>query len=49
MKQLGHSARAFHRNLKLSLIKAGLAGSESIGLTNVAEALQYQPRVQSES
>ena len=45
MKQLNLSARAFHRVLKLSLTIAHLAGSDNIGISHLAEALQYRPRV----
>ena len=44
MNQLSLSARAFHRVLKLSLTIADLAGSETIGVSHVAEALQHRPR-----
>ena len=45
MKQLDLSAKAFHRILKLSLTIADLAGADTIGVANLAEALQYRPRV----
>ena len=49
MKQLDLSARAFHRILKLSLTIADLAGSDTIGVAHLAEALQYRPRVPMQS
>ena len=44
LQQLGLSARAYHRVLKLSRTIADLAGEENISTTHLAEALQYQPR-----
>ena len=49
MKQLDLSARAFHRILKVSLTIAQLAGSDTIGIAHLAEALQYRPRVPAQS
>ena len=44
MRQVGLSARAYHRVLKLALAIADLAGDEGIGPSHIAEALQYRPR-----
>jgi magnesium chelatase family protein len=44
LQQLGLSARAYHRVLKLSRTIADLAGEKDIRAIHLAEALQYQPR-----
>ena len=44
VQQLGLSARAYHRVIKLARTIADLAGEERIGAHHVAEALQYRPR-----
>jgi magnesium chelatase family protein len=44
MQQMDLSARAYHRVLKLSRTIADLAEEAEIGVTHLAEALQYRPR-----
>ncbi|HJS29916.1 MAG TPA: YifB family Mg chelatase-like AAA ATPase [Anaerolineales bacterium] len=43
MRQMNLSARAYHRILKLARTIADLGGAETIGLSHLAEALQYRP------
>jgi magnesium chelatase family protein len=45
MTQLGLSARAFHRVLKLARTIADMAGTDEIGSQHLAEAIQYRQRV----
>ena len=44
MQQLGLSARAFHRVLKVARTVADLGGSDRIETVHLAEAIQYRRR-----
>jgi magnesium chelatase family protein len=44
MKQIGLTARGYHRVLKLGRTIADLAGAEDIQTVHLAEALQFRPR-----
>ena len=46
MNQLGMSAHAFHRVLKLARTIEDLAGAEQIQAAHLAEAIRYRPRRQ---
>ncbi|MBI2588030.1 magnesium chelatase, partial [Candidatus Azambacteria bacterium] len=40
------SARAYHRVLKVARTIADLSGSENVNASDVAEAIQYRPKLQ---
>ena len=44
MKQIGLTARGYHRVLKLGRTIADLAGVDDIQTVHLAEALQFRPR-----
>ncbi len=45
MGQMNLSARGYHRVLNLARTIADLAGSENVKAANLAEALQYRPKM----
>jgi len=46
MRQLQLTARAYHRELKLSRTIADFAGSEAITQVYLAQAMQYRPKLE---
>jgi magnesium chelatase family protein len=44
MRQIGLSARGYHRVLKLARTIADLGGEDEIKTVHLAEALQFRPR-----